>query len=119
MVERFKLPVLAPLTFGPKRFHRLMRKHLVQRPAVDPATCRLCGECWRYCPAKAITPYARTIGFDYDRCIRCYCCVEMCPHGALTAVETPPGRIVRRLAGLRDHIAVRIGKRGRRQAGPD
>ena len=43
---------------------------------------------------------ARMIGFDYDRCIRCYCCVEMCPHGALTAVETPPGRIVRRLAGL-------------------
>jgi len=119
MVERFKLPVLAPLTFGPKRFHRLMRKHLVQRPAVDPVTCRLCGECWRYCPAKAITPYARKIGFDYDRCIRCYCCVEMCPHGALTAVETPPGRIVRRLAGLRDHIAVRIGKRGRRRAGPD
>jgi uncharacterized protein (DUF362 family)/ferredoxin len=118
-IERFKLPVLAPLTFGPKRFHRLMRKHLVQRPTVDPVTCRLCGECWRVCPAKAITPYARMIGFDYDRCIRCYCCVEMCPHGALTAVETPPGRVVRRLAGLRDHIAVRIGKRGRRRAGPD
>jgi Pyruvate/2-oxoacid:ferredoxin oxidoreductase delta subunit len=113
-VARFKLPVLAPLTFGPQRFHRLMRKHLVQRPAVDPVKCRLCGECWRICPAKAITPYARTIGFDYDHCIRCYCCVEMCPHGALAAVETQPGRIVRRLAGLRDHIAVRIGKRGRR-----
>jgi uncharacterized protein (DUF362 family)/ferredoxin len=118
-VDRFKRPVLAPLTFGPKRFHRLMRRHLVQRPAVDPVACRLCGECWRVCPAKAITPYARMIGFDYDRCIRCYCCVEMCPHGALTAVETQAGRIVRRLAGLRDHIAVRIGKRGQRRAGPD
>ena len=89
-VSGFKLPVLAPLTFGPQRFHRLMRKHLVQRPVADAGTCRLCGECWRVCPAKAITPYARMIGFDYDRCIRCYCCVEMCPHGALKAVFDGP-----------------------------
>jgi formate hydrogenlyase subunit 6/NADH:ubiquinone oxidoreductase subunit I len=20
---------------------------------------------------------------DYDRCIRCFCCQELCPHGAL------------------------------------
>lgn len=103
-ITGFRLPVLAPLTFGPERFQRLIRRHLVQRPAVDPKTCRLCGECWRYCPAKAITPYARVIGFDYDRCIRCYCCVEICPHGALTSVETPPGKVVRKLAGLTDRL---------------
>jgi uncharacterized Fe-S center protein len=88
-----------------------MRKHLVQRPAVDPVKCRLCGECWRYCPAQAITPYARVIGFDYDRCIRCYCCIEMCPHGALEAVETKPGRLVRKLAGVRYRIATRTANR--------
>ncbi|MCK7469474.1 MAG: 4Fe-4S binding protein [Desulfomicrobium escambiense] len=92
-VSGFKLPVLAPLTFGPQRFAPAD----AQAPGPAPrrsiaATCRLCGECWRYCPAKAITPYAETVGFDYDRCIRCYCCVEMCPHGALKAVETPAGR---------------------------
>ena len=56
---------------------------VMQRPAVDPVKCRLCGECWRVCPAKAITPYARMIGFDYDRCIRCYCCLEVCPEAAI------------------------------------
>lgn len=111
-VSGFKLPVLAPLTFGPQRFHRLMRKHLVQRPVAAAGTCRLCGECWRYCPAKAITPYAQVVGFDYDRCIRCYCCIEMCPHGALKAVETPAGRAARKLAGLRDRITQRVGRRG-------
>jgi uncharacterized protein (DUF362 family)/Pyruvate/2-oxoacid:ferredoxin oxidoreductase delta subunit len=108
-----RLPVLAPLTFGPRRMHRLMRQHLIQRPTADPHLCRMCGECWRVCPATAITPRAGRIGFDYDRCIRCYCCIEMCPHGALEAVETGPGRFVRKLAGLRDHVAVRIGNRRR------
>ncbi len=108
-----RLPVLAPLTFGPRPLQRLMRRHLVQRPAADRRLCRICGECWRLCPAKAITPHGQRIGFDYDRCIRCYCCVEMCPHGALNAVETGPGRFVRELAGLRDHIAVRLGKKFR------
>jgi uncharacterized protein (DUF362 family)/ferredoxin len=112
-VAGVRLPVLAPLTFGPRRMHTLMRKHLVQRPEADPRLCRMCGECWRLCPAKAITSYAKRISFDYDRCIRCYCCVEMCPHGALKAVETGPGRIVRKVAGLRDHVAVRLGKRRR------
>jgi uncharacterized protein (DUF362 family)/NAD-dependent dihydropyrimidine dehydrogenase PreA subunit len=114
-VAAFKLPVLAPLTFGPKRLQRVMRRHLVQRPVVDPAKCRLCGECWRYCPAKAISPYAKIVGFDYDRCIRCYCCVEMCPHGALKAVETRPGKVVRHLAGLRDRVTHRMGRKKARQ----
>ena len=116
-VGAFRLPVLAPLTFGPARLHRLMRRHLVQRPVVDPAACRVCGECWRHCPAKAISPYAETIGFDYDRCIRCYCCIEMCPHAALKAVETAPGRLVRKLTGLKDRLRVRIPDRQRRRLG--
>jgi uncharacterized protein (DUF362 family)/ferredoxin len=113
-ITGFRLPVLGPLTFGPKRFQRSVRKHLVQRPVVNRDMCRSCGECWRYCPAKAITPYAGVIGFDYDRCIRCYCCIEMCPHGALAAVETHPGKMIRKLAGLRDRVAARLTDRRRR-----
>jgi Pyruvate/2-oxoacid:ferredoxin oxidoreductase delta subunit len=114
-VQGIRLPILAPLTFGPKRFQRLMRRHLVQRPVADAGKCRLCGECWLTCPAKAITPYARVVGFDYDRCIRCYCCIEMCPHAALKAVETPAGRAARKLAGLSDRITNRVSRRGQRR----
>jgi len=101
-VSDYKLPDLGPLTFGPQPLQKYMRKHLVQRPVVEPGLCKMCGECWNICPAGAITPYEEIIGFDYDRCIRCYCCIEICPHGALQAIETLPGRLVRKLTRL-DH----------------
>ncbi len=92
-----KLPELAPLSFGPRRFQGLMRRHLVQRPVVDPVRCRQCGECVAICPAKAVTLDETAVSFDYDPCIRCYCCIEICPHGALHASETRPGKLLRRV----------------------
>ncbi len=96
-VDGFKLPVLAPLMFGPRRFQGVIRKHLLQRPAVKPDLCKRCGECWQYCPAKAIDPGAETIRFNYADCIRCYCCIEVCPHGALETKETLSGKLIRKL----------------------
>lgn len=97
IVHNFRLPDTGPLTLGPKPLHRFMRKHLLQRPQVDSLLCRLCGECRQYCPAKAISQDSKAINFDYDGCIRCYCCIEICPYGALRATETAPGRFLRRL----------------------
>ncbi|UCD31067.1 MAG: DUF362 domain-containing protein [Desulfobacterales bacterium] len=101
VVNDFELPVLAPLTFGPKFIQKVMRKHLLQRPEADSLRCELCGECWQYCPAKAITLCKDRIDFDYDGCIRCYCCIEICPHGALCATETLPGKMLRKLSILK------------------
>jgi Fe-S-cluster-containing hydrogenase component 2 len=60
----------------------------------------MCGECWKICPAGAITPEEKPLCFDYDRCIRCYCCIEVCPFGALDTAETIAGRIIRGAASL-------------------
>ena len=100
-VSNFKLPVLAPLTFGPGFLHGFMRRHLVQRPTVDPKLCKQCGECWQYCPANAISDDGNPLDFDYGKCIRCYCCIEVCPHGALRSQETRTGRLIRSIPGLR------------------
>jgi len=96
-IKDFKLPEITPLVFGPEKFHGVMRRHLVQRPECDDSSCRLCGECWKYCPAEAITHSREKIHFDYDKCIRCYCCIEVCPHGALSARETLAGKVTRKL----------------------
>jgi uncharacterized protein (DUF362 family)/Pyruvate/2-oxoacid:ferredoxin oxidoreductase delta subunit len=96
-IHDFRLPEITPLVFGPRTMHGFMRRHLTQRPTCESDLCRLCGECWKYCPAKAIGHDNRNIHFDYDRCIRCYCCIEVCPYGAMKAVETLPGKVARKI----------------------
>ena len=96
-IRDFKLPDMKPLVFGPEKYHGFMRRHLIQRPVCDDDLCKLCGECWKYCPAEAITQKKKNIHFNYDKCIRCYCCIEVCPYGALRAHETLPGKLTRKL----------------------
>lgn len=97
VIKDFKMPDITPLIFGPDRLHGFMRRHLVQRPEVDASLCRQCGECWRYCPAEAITASGKGVAFDYEQCIRCYCCIEVCPHAALKSREPLLGKTVRRV----------------------
>lgn len=96
-IDDFSVPDITPLIFGPERLHGFLRRYLVQRPLPDDSTCRLCGECWKYCPAKAISRDGRRIRIDYEKCIRCYCCIEVCPHGALRAEEPLLGKVFRKL----------------------
>ncbi|MBF0508696.1 MAG: DUF362 domain-containing protein [Deltaproteobacteria bacterium] len=96
-IKGFRLPATIPLLFGPRIFHGFLRKNLIQRPVAQSARCKLCGECWQYCPAKAISHDRRKVTFDYDKCIRCYCCIEVCPHAALTTNEPLPGKIIRKM----------------------
>ncbi len=102
-VMDFKLPEMAPLVFGPKMFHGFMRRHLIQRPECNDSDCRLCAECWQYCPVEAITHDEKKLHFDYEKCIRCYCCIEICPHGALSANETLTGKVARKLFKIQDY----------------
>ncbi|MCE5195446.1 MAG: DUF362 domain-containing protein [Nitrospiraceae bacterium] len=96
-IKKYELPEITPLIFGPKKIHRFMRKHIVQRPVQNESLCRFCGKCWKFCPAKAITAKSNRLHFDYKKCIRCYCCIEVCPYGALTAKGTVTGKILRRI----------------------
>lgn len=97
VITDFKVPDIVPLVFGPRILHGFMRRHLVQRPMPDVSSCRLCGQCWTYCPAKAIWRNRGQIQIDYEKCIRCYCCIEVCPHAALHTKEPLLGKAVRRL----------------------
>ena len=97
IVDDFQFPELNSLSLGPESLNRFMRKHVIQKPVVDNKRCKLCGECWKVCPAKVITHHIRGIQFDYDHCIRCYCCLEVCPHGAISAREPLLGRVRRKL----------------------
>ena len=97
IVEDFRFPELNSLSLGPESLNHFMRKYVIQKPVVDDDKCKLCGECWQICPAETIRHSARGIQFDYAGCIRCYCCLEICPHGAIGAKEPLLGQLRRRL----------------------
>lgn len=99
-IRDFRLPRITSVIFGPKPLQGWIRRQILQRPLCDPALCRMCGECWKICPAQAITPEAKPLCFDFDRCIRCFCCIEVCPFGALRTIETLTGKIVRSAAAF-------------------
>lgn len=104
MVADFKLPEQGAVAFGPDFLKGFIRTHVLQKPVVDDQRCRSCGECWSFCPAAAVAESGRTVAFDYGRCIRCYCCVEVCPHGALAAKMPPVGRLVEKIRAIRKSV---------------
>jgi uncharacterized protein (DUF362 family)/NAD-dependent dihydropyrimidine dehydrogenase PreA subunit len=97
IVDDFRFPELHTLSMGPESLNRFMRGYVIQKPVVDDQRCKLCGECWQICPAQVISHNVKGIRFDYQGCIRCYCCLEVCPHGAIQAKEPLLGRLRRRL----------------------
>ena len=57
----------------------------IGQPVIDKAKCTLCGECVSRCPSRAIVMdrEKRSIGINYDECVFCVLCEEVCPAGAV------------------------------------
>ncbi|BBO83575.1 (4Fe-4S)-binding protein [Desulfosarcina ovata subsp. sediminis] len=94
ILDDFQFPELGTLTMGPDFLGRFVRRFVIQQPTVNNQICKLCGECWKYCPAEAISYTDRGISFNTDTCIRCYCCLEVCPHAAIRARQPLAGSII-------------------------
>lgn len=103
-VADFQLPEQGAVAFGPAFLKGFIRSHVLQKPVAETGRCRLCGECWTYCPAGAVFESGRSIAFDYGKCIRCYCCVEVCPHGALAARMPRAGRVLEKFGLVRQRV---------------
>jgi uncharacterized protein (DUF362 family)/ferredoxin len=89
-----------PTTERPGRPSRLARRFVVPKPYIIASKCTKCGTCVSVCPVDPKAVEFRGSGrvnppiHDYDRCIRCYCCQELCPEGAIE-VKTPLlGRLI-------------------------
>ena len=81
-------------------FPRLWERALTSRPVHVPSLCVGCGRCEAVCAAGALKHSRRTLRFDYKKCIRCYCCHEMCPVRAIVFRESPAVRGLRALGSL-------------------
>lgn len=80
----------------PHPIRRFLRRQLVASPQMDPRECVGCGDCVSACPVHAITTGKPPV-VNYETCIRCYCCNEVCNYGA---VRLRPGLLGRLISAL-------------------
>jgi len=77
-----------------------LKNQVCPRPIIDEKLCTNCGTCVTVCSVdpKAVNwrsgDESRRPTFYYDSCIRCFCCQELCPEGAITIQDTLLGRIL-------------------------
>jgi len=65
---------------------RTFKNLFVERPVPEADLCTGCYQCYKICPAGAISVSGKEQSlpvYDYGECIRCYCCMEICPEGAI------------------------------------
>ncbi len=87
-ISNFRPAKSTDVNFGLPGFLKKQLKHsLTARPAVEQTICKLCNDCVTHCPPEAMQIEDNKLRIDYERCIRCFCCQELCPHGALATEQ--------------------------------
>lgn len=86
-LENFVFPKIGKVTFGPPIVRRFILNHLTAKPKETREKCTLCNQCVNICPTEVISVKKERLYFNYDACIRCYCCVEVCLEGAMKPTE--------------------------------
>ncbi len=81
------------LTFASTFLGPLVKKAILNRPVIVHENCTKCKLCVRVCPVKPkaieFSNKKQKIVYHYSRCIRCFCCQELCPHAAIVVKKAP------------------------------
>ncbi|MBQ3275982.1 MAG: DUF362 domain-containing protein [Oscillospiraceae bacterium] len=84
---------------GDKPFRKMLKKGLAlilrSRPKLYEG-CTGCGHCAKLCPAHAITIRNKKAVIDRSKCVRCFCCQEFCPSGAMRVQRSFVARVLSR-----------------------
>jgi uncharacterized protein (DUF362 family) len=87
MTTSFKPAKNSDVNFGlPEPVKNILKNAITAQPEIGES-CQLCGHCVTHCPPEAMTLSQQRVRIDYGRCIRCFCCQELCPHNAITTQQ--------------------------------
>lgn len=82
-VEPFTLPSSISVNFVGGRVPKLLETYVTNtfrpQPIFNHEICVGCGDCKRSCPPDVIKMVNGKPVPDLDKCIRCFCCHELCP----------------------------------------
>lgn len=82
--------------------YRFLKNLISNKPVIDSDKCDRCGFCIDQCPVEPKALYISDGNgdsfprYNYNLCIRCFCCQEICPRGAISA-KLP---VIRRIVDL-------------------
>jgi uncharacterized protein (DUF362 family)/Pyruvate/2-oxoacid:ferredoxin oxidoreductase delta subunit len=87
LVDGFSLPSTWRTQLVPEWLAKLVGRHLWIRPTENEELCTRCGICMDSCPVTAISWKKSTgsgnLEFDYEKCLSCLCCHEVCTSSAI------------------------------------
>ena len=98
--EDFEVVRKPPVSIKGGVMRTFLKNQICPRPIIDEVLCTNCGTCVKVCSVdpKAVNWHSgddlRPPTFNYNHCIRCFCCQELCPEGAITTRDTLLGRIL-------------------------
>ena len=101
--KSFNIKRKAPRSSEGRRIMRFVRNRLSEKPVIDKKKCNTCGTCIKVCPVdpKSVDWHTgdknKPPSYKYNRCIRCFCCQELCPEGAITVKNTTLRKIAGRI----------------------
>jgi uncharacterized protein (DUF362 family)/Pyruvate/2-oxoacid:ferredoxin oxidoreductase delta subunit len=87
-ISDFKIPT-RKLSFNfynlllPKFISKRLNRFMKAKPCFNHKACKGCGVCVKSCPPKAIVMKDGKPIVDLDKCIRCFCCHELCDYDAV------------------------------------
>lgn len=81
----------------PRVARHLLERFYNKQPEISDR-CQKCGICVKSCPVQAISPIGKFTlpKINTQLCIKCMCCHEMCPHGAVDVRKSMLTRIIER-----------------------
>ncbi len=99
----FEVNRTPPMSRSAGRFRTFLKNRTTDRPIIDRSKCTSCGTCVEMCPVRPQAVYwhrddrSRPPRYSYGRCIRCFCCQETCPEGAILIDSPLLARLSRRI----------------------